>query len=335
MPEGEPEKRPAPEPDLPAKSAAGGLTAAFAKALVVLLGREPGAGDRFGIAASGGPDSMALLDLMVATVPGQVEVATVDHGLRLEAAQEAAMVARWCADHAIPHATLRPSRPITGSVQAQARTVRYALLDGWMAQRSLGWLLTAHHADDQLETLLMRLNRASGVAGLAGIRARRGAVLRPLLGIRKAALERHVRERGIPYATDPSNGDMRYDRARMRRDLGQVDWLDPVAAARSAAALADAEAALEWSVDHLYAAHVRPQGDALVLATTALPHEYLRRLLCRMLAALAPDMPEPRGEQIEQAIIQLFHASKLSIGACVATGGAVWTVRRAPPRKAT
>ncbi len=309
------------------------LTDIFATALTALLGRAPNADERFGVAVSGGPDSMALLHLAVTVAAGNVEAATVDHGLRPEAADEAAMVGRWCADHAIPHAILRPSEPITGSVQARARTVRYALLDAWMAERSLDWLLTAHHADDQLETMLMRLNRSSGVAGLSGIRARREAVLRPLLGVRKADLEAHVRHHGIPSVTDPSNGDGRFDRVRMRRDLAQVEWLDPVAAGRSAAALAEAEQALGWSVEQLYGSRVVRRGDALVLTDVALPHEYLRRLLSKMLVILTPEAPEPRGEQIEQAIVQLCRGNKLSIGACLATGGVEWTIWRAPPRR--
>ncbi|WP_407696274.1 tRNA lysidine(34) synthetase TilS [Sphingobium sufflavum] len=306
---------------------------AFSGGLAALLGRAPREGERFGVAVSGGPDSLALLDLAGTVLPGQVEAATVDHGLRVEGTAEAAMVAEWCATLAIPHRTLRPAEPIGGSVQAQARAARYALLDGWMADRSLDWLLTAHHADDQLETMLMRLNRASGVSGLAGVRARRGRVLRPLLGVRKAVLEAHVRVRAIPHVTDPSNADDRFDRARLRGILAGVDWLDPVAASRSAQALADAEAAIEWSVEQLYLRHVAARGDTLVLTDTAMPHEYRRRILRRMVATLAPDAPEPRGEQIERAILQLSHGSKLSIGACVATGGSVWTIRRAPPRR--
>ncbi|CAN5188998.1 hypothetical protein BH10PSE13_BH10PSE13_04970 [soil metagenome] len=310
-----------------------GLNARFAVALASLIGDEAAARDRLGIAVSGGPDSMALLDLAAILAPGRIEVATVDHGLRPEAATEAAMVSAYCAERGLPHATLRPASPITGSVQAEARAVRYALLEAWMDARGLDWLLTAHHADDQLETMLMRLNRASGVAGLAGIRARRARVIRPLLGFRKADLEDHARAQGLPSADDPSNRDHRFDRARLRAALAGVDWLDPAAAARSAAALADAEAALEWTAAWLFAERVRRDGDTLQLVPTGIPHEHRRRLLTRMHRDLAPESPDPRGDQIEQAIVQLCRDRKISIGACVATGGAVWTMRRAPPRR--
>ena len=78
---------------------------------------------------------------------------------------------------------------------------------------------------------------------------------------------------------------------------------------------------------------VKREGETFVLVEFGLPHEYLRRILLHMVAKIAPDAPLPRGESIDEAIVQLFHGRKISIGACVATGGTVWTIRRAPPRK--
>ena len=175
---------------------------------------------------------MALVDLASSAFPGCVEAATVDHRLRPESAAEAAMVADWCAVKSIPHTTLHPSEPISGSVQMEARAARYALLGGWMAAGGLDWLLTAHHADDQLETLIMRLNRASGVSGLSGVRARRGNILRPLLGMRKAELFDHAQARTLPFVHDPSNNDGRFDRARLRISLANAGLARPDCSSR-------------------------------------------------------------------------------------------------------
>src|SRR3569833_2120210 len=127
-------------------------------------------GERLGLAVSGGPDSLALLLLAKAAIPERVEAATVDHGLRPESAREAAMVAELCAAYGIPHRILTV-KVARGNLQDKARAARYAALGNWMAERGLSALATAHNADDQAETLLMRLNRGFGEDGHAGVRA--------------------------------------------------------------------------------------------------------------------------------------------------------------------
>nr|WP_319293796.1 tRNA lysidine(34) synthetase TilS [Sphingobium sp.] len=291
------------------------------------------AADRFGIAVSGGPDSMALLWLASAAFPGRVEAATVDHGLRAASTEEAAMVGNYCAGQGIVHSVLHPAEPITGNIQSAARAARYALLNTWREERDLDWLLTAHHADDQLETVLMRLNRGSGVAGLAGVRARSGNVLRPLLGWRKAELQALVDAQGVPFVQDPSNTDSRFDRAALRKRLVDVDWLDPVAATRSAAALADAEDALQWLVDGLATRHVVREVDGWRLNQPAFPREVQRRLVLHMLNLAAPESPTPRGDALDAALVQLNAGGKTMLGDWLLEGGSHWTLRPAPPRR--
>lgn len=243
------------------------------------------------------------------------------------------MVADWCRDAGIAHATLHPQGAVRGNVQSWARAQRYALLEEWRAARGLDWLLTAHHADDQLETLLMRLNRGAGVGGLAGVRARQGAVLRPLLDMRKADLLAYALERGLPYVDDPSNGDARFDRAALRAALAGVDWIDAAAAGRSAAALAEAEEALDWMVDDLEARHVLPDAGGLALDRTDLPRELLRRLILRMVARLQPDAVPLRGEALDRLIAAARRGGKMSIGRLVLKGGVRWTLMAAPQRR--
>src|SRR5690606_19985454 len=139
-----------------------------------------------------------------------------------------------------------------GNLQARARAARYTAMAGWMKERGLSALATAHHADDQAETLIMRLNRGSGLAGLAGVRQRTNlpgtglVLLRPLLGWRRAELGELVAAAGLEAALDPSNEDERFDRVRIRKALREANWLDVVAVSASAALLAEAEAVMQW-----------------------------------------------------------------------------------------
>jgi len=305
------------------------LTSATAR----LIGRPVTRDDRFGLAVSGGADSMAMLVLAAACWPGQVEAATVDHGLRPEAGDEAAKVAGWCAAHGIAHATLRPDQPISGNLQSQARNARYALLEQWRADRGLDWLLTAHQADDQIETVIMRLNRGSGVGGLAAIRGRQGRVLRPLLDTRRAELRDYCAANVVPFIDDPSNADPRFDRARLRGQLAGFDVIDPARLNRSVEALAEADAALDWMVHRLMTDHVTAKGQALILDATELPAALLRRLVEKMIHSINESAEIPRGPSMDQALVQLFDGKTVTLGGCIVTGGDRWSVRRAPPRR--
>ncbi len=311
--------------------AAADIEARFAAAMAALL--DSGQNAHLGIAVSGGPDSMALLDLAAKAFPGRISAATIDHGLRAESADEAAMVANWCADRAVPHATLHPDRPVEGNVQAWARAMRYTLLEQWRMAQGIDCILTAHHADDQLETLLMRINRGAGLAGLAGVRQRSGVVLRPLLGMRKAELIGYAQARGLPFVQDPSNADPRFDRAALRLQLAGAHWLDPVAATRSAAALGEAEQALDWVVAGIAANHIRHGAEEVRLDNVDYPREILRRLLLHMLALADPSAPKPRGGAVDRLIATAADGGQASIGDWLLTGGTGWTLRRAPPRR--
>ena len=224
-------------------------------------------GPRLGIAVSGGPDSLALLLLANATLPGRIAAATVDHGLRPESAAEAGTVARVCAARAVPHTVLSVEVG-SGNMQAQARTARYAALADWAEKSQLSAVATAHHADDQAETLLMRLNRGSGLGGLAGVRARRELtgdclLIRPLLGWRKAELETVCVNAKVEPVRDPFNDNAAFDRVRLRRELNAADWLNVPAIARSVAHLADAEEALAQWLELRWREDVVRDGEAL------------------------------------------------------------------------
>jgi tRNA(Ile)-lysidine synthase len=294
-------------------------------------------GGKLGLAVSGGPDSLALLLLAGAALPRRFEAATVDHQLRPESAAEAAAVAAICASLGVPHETLKVD-VAPGNIQSEARSARYAALADWAAAQDLKALATAHHADDQAETLLLRLNRASGVAGLAGTRAR-GVVpgtalplLRPLLAWRKDELAVIVTAAGIEPAQDPSNTDDRFDRARLRKALAQADWLDVPAIAASAAHLADADAALDWAARREWSECVSAEGLGMTYRPQA-PRAIALRVLARIVTQLGGE--EVRGGAVARLFDALVEGRTTSIGHLVARPGlGGWTFTKAPARRA-
>lgn len=299
---------------------------------------------RLALAVSGGPDSMALLLLAAAALPGQVVVATVDHRLRPESADEAVMVARQCAALGVPHATLVPEAPITGSsLQARAREARYALLSRWARAQGADALATAHHADDQAETFLMRAARGSGLSGLAGIRARTEIagmmVVRPLLDWRRAELRAIVRRAGMPFVDDPANRDARHDRTRFRELLEFHEWLGVPQLAAAAAQLAEVDADVRATVDWLWDARATADAGSVTLGVAELPRELRRRLARRAITAVrtAAGIEAPAWSEAT-AIEPLLDALESGRGATqggvrASARGELWRFREAPPRK--
>lgn len=202
----------------------------LAAAEAAVLFRPLAGEDALVVAVSGGPDSVALLALL-AEWTGQghprLLAVTVDHGLRPEAAQEALMVGEFCTRLGIEHRTRRWQGPKPqAGLQEKARAARYALLAEEARAATATAIVTAHTADDQAETLLMRMAAGSGLAGLAGMAPRsavNGVVLaRPLLGIGKSRLVATCAARGLAFTRDPSNDDPRFTRIRWRRLLPEL-----------------------------------------------------------------------------------------------------------------
>lgn len=305
-------------------------------AIAAALDRLAGEGN-VGVAVSGGPDSLALLRLAAAARPGRVRAATVDHGLRKENVAEGAMVAGLCGELAVPHETLTVTVGDGASLQAQAREARYTALAGWAASHSLAAVATAHHADDQAETLLMRLARGSGLGGLSGIREVTDIagcrVIRPLLQMRKAALAEIVTAAGWIPVLDPANNDPRHERTRVRQLLASTDWLDPERLARSAAALAEANEAIEAAVGLARNRHLVVAADVASLRDVhLLPREITRRLL---LYALGNFATCPSGPELDRLIASLEAGRAATLGHVKVTlvAGGVWRVESAPPRR--
>lgn len=276
--------------------------------------------------------------LAQAAMPGQFEVATVDHGLRAESAREARDVADICRRLDIPHVTLTVSVAAHGNLQANARSARYVALANWLQDRQLAVLATAHHADDQAETLLMRLNRGAGVRGLAGMRAV-GPVpgnadyplLRPLLGWRRAQLGEIVAAAGLSAADDPSNANARFERVRVRQALNAADWLDPVALAAAAARLADADEALAWSAENEWNQAVVLGDNGLDYAPVA-PRAIRLRVLERIVAKFGTSTP--RGAELARWLDALEGGRIATLAGVKATPrGNRWTFVPVPPHR--
>ncbi|MBC9881487.1 tRNA lysidine(34) synthetase TilS [Bradyrhizobium sp. INPA01-394B] len=269
------------------------------------------------LAVSGGPDSVALMWLAarwrrsLARGP-ELHVVTVDHGLRKEAAGEAREVKRLAVELGLPHRTLRwrGAKPKTG-LPAAAREARYRLLAQAARAAGASHVLTAHTRDDQAETLLMRLFRGSGIAGLsamARLSRREGLVLvRPLLDVPKSQLIATLKRAGIGFAEDPTNRDTAFTRPRLRALLPQLaaEGADARTLVRLAARLARANAAVEVLTDgaerflRLRDRGQQPQRGVRSFDATAfagLPEEVRLRLLLRALDALGHEGPAELGK---------------------------------------
>jgi tRNA(Ile)-lysidine synthase len=296
---------------------------------------------RIGVAVSGGSDSLALLLLATAARLGQVEAATIDHGLRPEAAEEAAMVGQVCDSLSVPHAILvaRWSKVPETAIQERARHQRYLLLGYWAEERGLDAIVTAHHAEDQAETLLMRLARGAGVRGLAGMRPRSitpGAhvrLVRPLLGWRRQKLEEICSTAGLTPAADPSNLDERFERVRVRRALAALDWLDSGAVAQSAANLADADAALDWAMKEEWARSVQEKRGTIIYRRSGVPAEIVRRVVARAIRRLATEGDrDPRGQELTRLVATLSDGGTATLRGVLCRGGAEWHFVPSPNR---
>jgi tRNA(Ile)-lysidine synthase len=186
--------------------------------------------DHLAIAVSGGIDSMCLLRLLIPFCQEKnirLTALTVDHHLRKESADEAKQVAAWCKNLGVAHVMLEWNHEkIASGIQDKARSARYQLMFDWMRDHDVVTLLTAHHLNDQLETLLFRLSRKSGMRGLAAIHPvsiQQGITLtRPLLAFPKARLKQTLESFGQEWLYDPSNDKSDYTRNHIRSQLPEL-----------------------------------------------------------------------------------------------------------------
>jgi len=281
------------------------------------------------LAVSGGPDSLALLIAVAGWLHEggprpRVSVATVDHRLRAASAAEAEAVARVANDFGLAHATLcwDGEKPARGIPEA-ARAARYRLLADHAAAIGADCLVTAHHRDDQAETVLMRLAAGSGIAGLAAMRPRVAvapglALARPFLPFPKARLVATVAAAGLEAADDPTNRDPAYMRARLRspaaRSAAATLGLTPERLVRLAARAARVDEALAACAAAESSRLVRPLGNGTGSVEVSaeifdLPEELMLRVLERAVVEAAGGAAGPtvplRLERLEALVTAL------------------------------
>ncbi|WP_209505528.1 MULTISPECIES: tRNA lysidine(34) synthetase TilS [unclassified Ruegeria] len=297
---------------------------------------------KLGIAVSGGGDSVALMQLLHQVAQDEaitLFVTTVDHGLRPESAREAETVSRQAAALGMSHDTLRWSGwDGTGNLQDRARQARYDLLSEWAKGRGIDAIALGHTADDQAETLLMRLGRSSGVTGLSGmsaIRKQQGlTLLRPMLGITREQLRTYLTETGVAWVDDPSNQDASFDRIKAREALGGLEPLgiDALSLSRVADNLAQAHTALGVCAQESARSVAQvDQSDVRVnrAGFAALPLEIRRRVLLGILSWIAGSGYPPRQAAVDRAMDAVANGQPASVGGCliVPQGGSVWICR--------
>lgn len=244
------------------------------------------------VALSGGCDSVALLHLLrfAADDPElRVSAAHFDHGMRAGSERDAAWVRGLCRAWGVPLTEARAEKP--PRTEEEARDARYAFLRAAQAEQGATHLATAHHADDQAETVLFRVLRGTGIAGLGGIPPADGTgLIRPLLPFARREVRRYARENGLRWRTDPTNAlaDPARNRIRLRLLPYAERHLAP-GARRSLARLAELaredEAAWEAVLRPLMAEAVHEEDGALVLVRERVA-SYDWALRARLLRAL-------------------------------------------------
>lgn len=283
-----------------------------------------GADAHLALAVSGGGDSMGLLALAAETqkmsYAPRFTVLTVDHGLRPEAAGEAAQVAAACKRLGVPHVTLTADAALPDSgIQQQARRLRYRLMAAWCAEHGADALVLAHHRDDQAETVLMRMARGSGVSGLGGMAPRQTLqteagpllLLRPFLQEAGATLKALAYVAALPVIEDPSNRDEQFERVRWRKllPLLAVQGLSAERLAAMAEEMRSVQAALDKKLTgwldayadwHPYGVLCLPRQDF-----DALPLAHRQRLLGRFVQYFGGHKHPLKQKKSDRALAQI------------------------------
>ncbi len=278
---------------------------------------------------------------------GRVVALIVDHGLRPDSAREAALVADQAMRLGAEAEVLRwrEGKP-SSAIQERARDARYRLLQQACRARGLLYLAVAHHADDQAETLLLRLDAGSGPLGLAGmsrsVTLRDVILLRPLLSMPKGHLQAFLRSRGLRWVEDPSNRDDRFRRTALRRLAPSLAaaGLDLARLGETAAALGATRRALEQAVLAWLARHSAWHANGYATldrpAMLDAPDVLAETVLGQSLRAIGGQTYAPAARQLRALVTHLKEGrTAATLGGCriILSKGRIALVReeRGPP----
>jgi tRNA(Ile)-lysidine synthase len=314
------------------------LAARFQTALTAVTSSD----QTIGLAVSGGGDSIALMHLAARyRAADKLRAISVDHGLRPEARDEIALVTAQAKALGIEHFVAQWNWDGKGNLQAAAREGRWVAVRDWATMYNLHEVWFGHTQDDQVETLLMRLARGSGIDGLSAmypVTQRSGLrVFRPLLGHARADLRSWLKSQNIAWTEDPSNDDPRFDRVRARQMFAQLETLGLT------------RKRLLQTVDHMQAAHlslqetalafakrhVRQDAGDLILAPEALDLEKAdapRRVMAAAFLWVGSRSYRPRFEQMIEVVARARKGEIVTLGGCIMApdeGGTVRLMREA------
>ncbi len=291
------------------------------------------------LAFSGGADSMALLDMLGKEYPAApILLAHVNHGIRgEEALRDRAFCENVAKERGLEIAILDADVPALAkekgqSIEEAAREVRYAFFADLMEKKNIPLLLTAHHADDHLETILFRLARGTGLSGLCGIAPIRpfanGHLVRPLLGFTKKEIVQYCKEQGLEFVTDSTNTDTTYARNKIRAEVVSVleDLYADAShrAVRMSADLFEDDDYLKQVADRLLVKNISANGVSIKALREA--HPAIRR------RALQMWFEEGRDASLEavhlQALLDLVESGDTTARVALPTGVSAYCTAR-------
>jgi tRNA(Ile)-lysidine synthase len=262
------------------------------------------------LAVSGGADSVAMLvgcSRLAGRLGLRLEAATVDHGLSATMAHACEAVVARCQGLGVPCHRRALALAQGAGLEERARRERYAALEAVRAERGLDAVATAHTADDQAETLLMRLGRGAALTGAAGVLERRGGLIRPLLRVRRQTARAYLEALGEAFVEDPMNADPQFLRTRVRGALlpAYEQLAGPGVAehlARFAQLAAEDDALLQAQADEAFARVRLPDGRLEAVGVRALLPPLRRRVLKALLQREGVPVDSVALENVERAL---------------------------------